>query len=290
MMTPAGRHRTTIAGLGFALVAALCAPTIAAADEPSPTFCDEEGSGVGDLTYTSDESAVLYTTIDGIWITDRDGERRPFWTEPVSLDSVHADPTGSHIAAVGLGNADLDLNRTIWLLDANAEVQAVLDTIAFDPELAWSPVDSRFVIVDAGLSPADRLVVFDADNLDDPVVVSTVPSRQPAWSPDGSQLAWLDEEILFVGAADGSSRSVIAIGDDAGAAEWAYPSWSPDGSRLAWAGFDADDDGQMTVFTADPDGGNRRALPVEIERLRFPAAWSPDGSRLAVVDERLDDR
>jgi Tol biopolymer transport system component len=104
----------------------------------------------------------------------------------------------------------------------------------------------------------------------------------PAWSPDGSQVAFratvqgpggLAARILVVNA-DGSGRHQVTpddadpnalTSDDA-------PSWSPDGSKIVFTR-----DGVLQVINAD--GTGLTPLPNE-DGARAPS-WSPDGSRVA---------
>jgi hypothetical protein len=105
---------------------------------------------------------------------------------------------------------------------------------------------------------------------------------EPAWSPDGQQIAWVRSlgEVpgrggrvreVFVMNADGSSRrQATTLGGFASA-----PAWSPDGSRLAFGVNNA-------IFVVDADGGDPKLLVTNA----FDPAWSPDGGRIAFVGNR----
>ena len=123
----------------------------------------------------------------------------------------------------------------------------------------------------------------------------------PAWSPDGSTLAWHEWDLpnmpwdasrvmlrSFDGRASGGAAHVLAGGDAVAASQ---PRFSPDGSQLA---FVSDADGWPVLWVADvaDDGdGGTNARPVISERREHaePAwsdgqrsySWSPDGTELA---------
>ena len=76
----------------------------------------------------------------------------------------------------------------------------------------------------------------------------------PAWSPDGSQIAFAtirydDNFEICVMDADGSNP-INLTNNPAG--DWTA-SWSPDGDKIAFA---SDRDGNYEVYVMDADGGN----------------------------------
>jgi len=98
--------------------------------------------------------------------------------------------------------------------------------------------------------------------------------RGPAWSPDGTRIAFgrfsNDEAFaLWVMNADGSA--VRSLGSGLGAV------WSPDGTRIAFSTSPIDL-GDLWVMNAD--GSGRKKLDGGLGR-----TWSPDGTRIASVME-----
>ncbi len=93
----------------------------------------------------------------------------------------------------------------------------------------------------------------------------------PAWSPDGTKLAFSNADGIFVENRDGSQRHrVIKHGWD--------PTWSPDGKRLAFtrgSGFETD------IFVADANGKHETQLTHD--GMSEQASWSPDGTKIAFV-------
>jgi len=154
---------------------------------------------------------------------------------------------------------------------------------------------------------ATGLVAF-VDETDDACVIAVAPldgSRSPwvvsradfawdpAWSPDGSLLAWhewdapampWDGSRIAVAGPDGAGRRVVAGGP---AESVGQPRFAPAGpTRLAFVG---DRDGWANVTVAGPDGGARVVVVAEAHEHAEPSwgpgqrsfAWSPDGAQLA---------
>lgn len=101
------------------------------------------------------------------------------------------------------------------------------------------------------------------------------PAWEPAWSPDGSQIAFRgfwghgDNSDLFVMNADGSN--VRQLTRDANVAD---PAWSPDGTTIAVSGFDG-------IYTIDAGGGGLSRITPESTLWHNHPSWSPDGTRIA---------
>lgn len=134
------------------------------------------------------------------------------------------------------------------------------------------------------------------DNLDEMTLSADLLGSYgaPAWSPDGSKVAYsaydpnrvsAEVEILMnsietrAGNADivvvpvGSSGQVVNLTDNPsfdGA-----PSWSPDGSKIA---FNTNRDGTWEIYVMNSDGSNPTRLTHSAGSW-FPS-WSPDGSRI----------
>ena len=95
----------------------------------------------------------------------------------------------------------------------------------------------------------------------------------PAWSPDGRKLAFSDGE-LFVMNADGSS--VVQLTNNVGFR--GQPAWSPDGSTIA---FDCEvESGNTDICANNADGTGFRRLTLDPGR-DSGAAFSPDGLEIA---------
>ena len=102
----------------------------------------------------------------------------------------------------------------------------------------------------------------------------------PAWSPDGSQIAFARSpaetgltSAIFVMNADGAN--VVQR-----AASGSNPTWSPDGEWIAFEGA-----GGILKVRTDGVGGTPDTVFNEAGQNSGPA-WSPDGSRIAFTSDR----
>lgn len=210
-----------------------------------------------------------------------DGQRLAFWSMPVAQD-----------AAVG----GFDYDAYVDALRAPDVSVVVVDADGMHPHVVadglvlgtgeatlevpvWSPDGTRLAIAHL----VDGTWAIDLANpAGDSVTRLAVPGSDPAWSPDGSLVAYkggasdADSGVYLVDADGGLPRRLTrqpTTGDDV----FSSPQWSPDGRTIAYfSGVGGTGD----VWSVSVDGADERVL-IGGPGNEYRAAYSPDGSRIA---------
>lgn len=158
-----------------------------------------------------------------------------------------------------------------------------------DPEPVPPPLapGQPLAYVSSGLANADDIFVLSADAQSD-VNVTNFASYDswPAWSPDGSQMAFEsnrdDPSFTEIYIIQVDSHYLTRLTADTGFAD-AQPAWSPLGTRIAFvsdrdsAGFD--------IYLMNVDGTGVKRLTADSANSVQPA-WSPDGAKIAFATDR----
>lgn len=149
---------------------------------------------------------------------------------------------------------------------------------SFDGDPAWSPDGTKIAFRSTLSGPNGdygRIFVVNRDGTGlhqvSPETAEYTYDSSPAWSPDGTQIAYSHNGALYVINADGSAPTSLGISGMS-------PVWSPDGSKIAYDWWNASNT-VTHIFVADRNGANVHELTTAALQDQYPR-WSPDGREI----------
>jgi TolB protein len=128
-----------------------------------------------------------------------------------------------------------------------------------------------------------QLIVADSDGHDEQVIFkSNSIIMSPAWSPDGSHLAFVaydnDQAVVYIQSMLTNQKLAVAHFPESDSA----PAWSPDGQLIA---FSLTKDGSSHIFLVRPDGSDLQQITFDDEIDTEPN-FSPDGQHIIFESDR----
>ena len=242
--------------------------------------------GVVGIAWSPDGSRLLawrYRRVPAIWVVNSDGSIGARVASDVAGEPRWS-PDGTRVAfqrgSYGRGRT----GRAIYVAGADGRhlrrvannAMPSNDRGGFD----WSPDGARLVYFGMVRGRHALFVVSTSGEAPRPAVpiVLFQPGApgggDPAWSPDGSTIAFeVGLDIALVNPDGTGLRGLKAPG-------YVYlPIWSPDASKLAFAGSNSN-------YVIDANGTGLKRLPARLCKNPWPGwaqrlSWSPDGSMIA---------
>ncbi len=197
-------------------------------------------------------------------------------TVPVIISGDLPGPAGSAAANVYVGS-DPPFSATLSA--------GMLATPTPTPGPTPPPGSGPRIVYASGLPSRIHVINVDGSG-DTPISNSGGNDTNPAWSPDGTRIAFSTPYKTGIGIAvmnaDGSGIQVLTTEDSP--LNYA-PAWSPDGSRIVFVYSSGDG---IDIINADGSGRQRLVTRIAGESYGH-LSWSPDGSRIAFESTRPRD-
>lgn len=286
----------------------------------------------GNIVFTSSravDGTDAANSVTNIWTINPDGSGSRALTSLTAAGASSASPAwspdGSKIAyesfrALDGSNASIPAVN-IWVMNADGSGNTPLTRLTAQPvssiHSAWSPDGSKIAFdstraldgTNSAIGVPNVWVVKSDGSGAVPLTKLTAAmasSVLPAWSPDGTMIAFVSARALdgtnspiavrnvWIMNSDGSNQHPLTQLTAAGSSDIA---WSPDGARIAFVstrsldGTDtAGNAANLWVMNADGSGATPLTHLTNLYNMTTEAPeWSPDGKRILYVSSRALD-
>jgi len=249
----------------------------------------------------SEEGWLVFVRDNDIWVMNADGANQEQLTVTEGYEYTPTwSPDASQIAfSRRLDDASLG---DIYIMNADGtNVRQLTKGPEDDGHPTWSP-DGKWIAFERIIWEkkgdnwwehiSSAIYVIGADGLDMNILTDGDPlffARSPAWSPDGSKIAFhqympsLEPHRLWLMQEDGTNQELLLDWGDS-------PSWSPDGQKIAFSSTEAREKNweSYEIYVMNANGSDVKKLTGPDLSCEECPSWSPDGTKI-VFDAMQDD-
>jgi dipeptidyl aminopeptidase/acylaminoacyl peptidase len=244
---------------------------------------------------------IAFAYAGDIYVAEPDGSgRRTLVSAALSQPSPSWSPDGSRLA---YWSANTSGGQDLVVVDADGShpvkvASGVIEPTGIGP--AWSP-DGKTIAYSARIAQGGACAGFSTQNGDfcfsriflaasdgtgsRQVGDAQLDARSPAWSPDGSTIAFgggnASQEVrLYLMKADGTN--VHRLGTVRGT-DWAFVAidWSPSGAKIAGQAGAADNISEWDIWVVAADGSSESNVGAHPGGDEIVPSWAPDRDALA---------
>lgn len=258
------------------------------AQNPDSTFIPMSVTGHSTI-YNWHCDKTLAEVLDQFDTVDAAGYQTSFWTlltenasavQSTTQPAADETPQANSKQIIFYSNRDGGMNN-IYLLTVGSPSTFILtqgpDSYFSGP---FSPDGSRILFTGFGLTKS-YVGLMNADG-SNPVNLTNQEKSDdafPAWSPDGTQIAFTsnrdgNNEIYVMDSTGGQLKRLTNDPRDDFA-----PAWSPDGKKIAFLSDRDNDTGIYSIYLMNSDGSSVTRLTYD-KGNDYTPRWSPDGSKI----------
>lgn len=224
-------------------------------------------------SWANDGARISFSTDrDGnneIYVMEANGDNpRNITNSPSSDTSPDWSPINDEIAFI----SDRDGGFDLYIQDMASGAVRRLTTDSqpkSDPD--WSP-DGKYIVYWEVLDKATQIKLIEVTTGEITLLVPDGQNQWPAWSPDGSEIAFFSPSVEGT---FGIRIYNLEVGQISDLVSYSFssarPDWSPSGDQLA---FMSDRDGNFNIYTVSADGLTLSRLTSNPEDDTSPA-WQP---------------